>query len=57
MAGSLGRRAVRKGPAQELRPQRSRRERTARRTVELGQAKTVPGRVARDTVSDGACGV
>ena len=25
--------------------------------LEPGEAKTVPGRVARDTVSDGACGV
>jgi hypothetical protein len=43
--------------AQELRPRRSRRSRTASRARAPGRARTVLGRVAADTSSDGACGV
>ena len=39
----------RTGAPQELRPRRSRRSRTATRTVVPGRAKTTLGRVARDT--------
>jgi hypothetical protein len=44
-------------PARELRSRRSRRSRTATGATEPGLAKTVFGRVAADTSSDGACGV
>src|SRR3954452_8558571 len=47
----------RASPAQELRPRRSRRGRTATRAHVPGRARTALGRVAADAVSDGACGV